>query len=69
MATNIFAGSTNAVKLEATKVDFQNYFSNVIVCGVEVSSDVSDQPHNDETFKGAENLAINSKFKSETRKS
>ena len=47
------------MKVEAPKEAFSKYFDDdVDVVGIEVSSDVSNQPIEDETFKGAENRAV-----------
>jgi len=51
----ILVGSKNPVKIESVKEAFEKYFSNVDVQGVEVSSGVSDQPVNEDTFRGAKN--------------
>jgi inosine/xanthosine triphosphatase len=53
----ILVGSKNPVKVESVKDAFEKYFSNVNVQGFDVSSGVSDQPVNDDTFKGAQNRA------------
>jgi inosine/xanthosine triphosphatase len=53
----ILVGSKNPVKIESVKEAFDKYFTNIDVQGVEVSSGVSDQPVNDDTFKGAQNRA------------
>ena len=53
----ILVGSKNPVKIESVKDAFEKYFSNIDVKGVDVSSGVSDQPVNDDTFKGAQNRA------------
>ncbi|MDX1700075.1 MAG: inosine/xanthosine triphosphatase [Melioribacteraceae bacterium] len=53
----ILVGSKNPVKLKAVEETFAMYFNSVEVLGIKVESNVSDQPINDETFKGAENRA------------
>ncbi len=53
----VLVGSTNPVKVNATKIAFQKYFKDVEVEGLKVKSDVSNQPFNEETFIGAENRA------------
>jgi inosine/xanthosine triphosphatase len=53
----ILVGSKNPVKIESVKEAFEKYFPDVIVRGVDVSSGVSDQPVNDDTFNGAKNRA------------
>jgi inosine/xanthosine triphosphatase len=55
----VLVGSRNPVKVEATKEAFSRYFDAVeVVGGIEVSSSVSNQPIEDETFEGAENRAV-----------
>ena len=54
----ILVGSRNPVKIEAVKEAFSKYFDDVEVIGIKVKSEVSDQPINDETFKGAKNRAV-----------
>ena len=53
----ILVGSKNPVKIESVKDAFSNYFTDITVEGVEVSSGVSDQPVNEDTFNGAKNRA------------
>ena len=56
------------MKVEATKEAFSKYFDDdVEVVGIEVSSNVSNQPIEDETFKGAENRAVTLKKLNEER--
>jgi len=54
----VLIGSENPVKIEATKEVFSRYFGRVKVTGIEVSSKVSAQPINEETFEGAKNRAM-----------
>ncbi len=54
----ILVGSENPVKIEAAKEVFSKYFGQVKVAGIEVSSKVSTQPINEETFEGAKNRAL-----------
>jgi len=54
----VLCGSTNPVKIEAVKLAFQKYFSQVEVKGIKVSSEVPEQPVGKETFTGARNRAI-----------
>ncbi|MFZ1289313.1 MAG: inosine/xanthosine triphosphatase [Melioribacteraceae bacterium] len=54
----ILVGSENPVKLNAVKEAFSLYFENISVIGISVSSQVPDQPINDETFLGAQNRAL-----------
>ncbi|NOX19219.1 MAG: inosine/xanthosine triphosphatase [Chlorobi bacterium] len=53
----ILIGSTNPVKINATKKAFARFYEGVSVKGVSVSSGVSDMPINEETTKGAFNRA------------
>ena len=53
----ILVGSKNPVKIESVKEAFEKYFTNIDVQGIEVSSGVSDQPVNEDTFNGAKNRA------------
>ena len=53
----ILVGSKNPVKIESVKEAFEKYFTKIEVQGIEVSSGVSDQPVNEDTFKGAKNRA------------
>ena len=54
----ILVGSKNPVKIEAVKEALENYFENILVEGIDVSSNVVDQPLNDDTFIGAQNRAM-----------
>ncbi len=54
----VAVGSKNSTKIKPVKKVFSNYFKDLEVVGVEVSSGVSDQPkHEDEMFQGALNRA------------
>ena len=64
----VLVGSRNPVKVEATKEAFSQYFDAVEVVSIEVSSNVSNQPIEDETFEGARNRAAALKDLNETRK-
>ena len=56
------------MKVEATKEAFSKYLDDVEeVVGIEVSSNVSNQPIEDETFEGAENRAVALKKLNEER--
>jgi len=62
----VVVGSTNNVKIEATKNAFQKVFSNVKVEGVKVDSGVGPQPFtNEKTLIGAINRARNALKKKE----
>ena len=53
----ILVGSKNPVKINAVKDAFSNYFNDFEVIELDVDSDVSAQPLNEETFEGAKNRA------------
>jgi inosine/xanthosine triphosphatase len=53
----ILVGSKNPVKLDAVQETFSLYFNPNEVIGIDVDSNVPDQPINHETFTGAENRA------------
>jgi len=64
----VLVGSENPVKIEAAKEVFSKYFEQVKVTGIEVSSKVSAQPINEETFEGAKNRALELKKLNEKEK-
>lgn len=51
----VLVGSKNPGKVEAAKNALKNYFEDAEVEGVKVDSGVSEQPVNEEIFKGAKN--------------
>lgn len=55
----IAVGSTNNVKIEATKRAFSKFYENISVIGVNVDSGVPSQPINEQAFQGALNRANN----------
>lgn len=55
----IAVGSTNKVKIEATKRAFSKFYKNVEVIGVNVDSGVPTQPINEQVFYGSLNRAKN----------
>ena len=55
----ILMGTKNPGKIEGARLAFEEYFDNVEVEGISVSSDVSDQPVNEEIFAGAKNRVKN----------
>lgn len=57
----ILMGTKNPGKIEGAKEAFEKYFENVEIEGVPVSSDVGDQPINEEIFEGAKNRVKNLK--------
>ena len=52
-------GSTNQVKINGAKKALEKYYSNISIEGVKVSSDVSDEPVNEEIYMGAKNRINN----------
>ena len=52
-------GTKNPGKIEGAKKAFEEYFDNIEIEGISVSSEVSDQPVNEEIFKGAKNRVKN----------
>ena len=57
----VLIGTKNPGKIEGAKRAFENYFDNVEVVGIKVSSDVSEQPVGTETYQGAKNRVKNLK--------
>ncbi len=55
----ILMGTKNPGKIEGAKQAFERYFSNVEIEGIAVSSDVGDQPVNEEILQGAKNRVKN----------
>ena len=55
----VLVGSKNPVKINAVKEAFERHFGKAEVIGINVPSNVPDQPINEETFTGAENRAKN----------
>lgn len=55
----ILVGSLNPVKIDAVKEAFSHYFKNIEVLGIEVESEVPNQPTGDQTFQGALNRTNN----------
>ena len=55
----ILMGTKNPGKIEGAKQAFEKYFDNVEIEGVKVSSEVSDQPFNEEIIAGAKNRVKN----------
>ena len=53
----VLVGSRNPVKVKATRVAFAQFFDDVEITALAVSSSVSAQPIEDETFAGAEHRA------------
>ena len=57
----ILMGTKNPGKIEGAKQAFERYFNNVEIEGIPVSSNVGDQPINEEIFQGAKNRVKNLK--------
>lgn len=57
----ILMGTKNPGKIEGAKQAFEKYFENIEIEGVAVSSQVNDQPFNEETLVGAKNRVKNLK--------
>lgn len=55
----VLIGTNNKGKVEGAKQAFEKFFKNVEVIGIPISSDVSDEPVNDEIYKGASNRVNN----------
>ena len=54
-------GTKNSGKIEAAKKALNRYFDNVEIEGIAVSSNVPDQPVNEEIYQGAKNRVTNLK--------
>ena len=57
----VLIGTKNPGKIEAAKRAFMKYFDDVEVEGIKVSSDVPDEPLNEDILKGAKNRVKNLK--------
>ena len=57
----ILMGTKNQGKIEGARQAFEKYFDNVEIEGIPVSSNVGDQPINEEIFQGAKNRVKNLK--------
>lgn len=57
----ILMGTKNPGKIEGARQAFEKYYNDVEIEGIAVSSDVSDQPVNEEIFQGAKNRVKNLK--------
>ena len=55
----VLVGSTNQVKINGAKKALEKYYSNISIEGIKVSSDVSDEPINEEIYMGAKNRMNN----------
>lgn len=55
----ILMGTKNPGKIEGAKQAFEKYFENIEIEGIAVSSDVGDQPVNEEILQGAKNRVKN----------
>lgn len=57
----ILMGTKNPGKIEGARQAFAKYFNNFEIEGISVSSEVGDQPFNEEIFQGAKNRVKNLK--------
>ena len=57
----VLIATQNKGKVEGVKRAFEKFFEDVEVIGISVSSDVSEQPVNEETWNGAKNRVKNLK--------
>ena len=57
----ILMGTKNPGKIEGARQAFERYFDNVEIEGIPVSSNVGNQPINEEIFQGAKNRVKNLK--------
>lgn len=57
----ILMGTKNPGKIEGARQAFEKYFDDVEIEGIPVSSNVGDQPINEEIFQGAKNRVKNLK--------
>ena len=57
----ILMGTKNPGKIQGAKEAFEKYFENVEIEGIQVSSEVGDQPINEEILTGAKNRVKNLK--------
>ncbi len=55
----VLIGTNNKGKVEGAKQAFEKFYNNVEVIGIPISSDVSDEPVNDEIYIGASNRVNN----------
>lgn len=55
----VLIGTKNSGKIEGARQALERYYDNVEIEGVDVSSDVSDQPLNTEIYNGAKNRVDN----------
>lgn len=55
----VLIGTQNPGKVQGAKEAFKRYFDNFEIDGIPVSSDVSDEPVNDEIYAGAKNRVNN----------
>ena len=57
----VLIATKNKGKIEGAKKALSNYFDNIEIEGIPVESDVSEQPVNDDIYKGAKNRVKNLK--------
>ncbi len=57
----VLVATKNPGKIEGAKQAFEKYFNDIKIEGISVSSDVGDQPINEEILQGAKNRVKNLK--------
>lgn len=57
--TKILIGTTNPTKIKGAKDAFLEYYKDIEINGIKVSSDVSDEPVNEDIYNGAKNRVEN----------
>ena len=57
----VIIATKNPGKIEGVKLAFENYYDELEIQGIPVSSDISDQPVNEEIYIGAKNRVSNLK--------
>ena len=55
----VLMGTKNPGKIEGARQAFEKYFDNVEIEGIPVSSEVGDQPLNEDIYNGAKNRVKN----------
>ncbi len=55
----VLIGTNNQGKVKGAKQAFEKFYNNAEVIGIPVKSEVSDEPVNDEIYKGARNRVNN----------
>lgn len=55
----VLIGTKNPAKIEGAKKAFDEYFDDIEIVGIDVKSEVSEEPVNDEIYEGAKNRVNN----------